>query len=454
MGALALLAALFSGGEARADLIDDAERVVKIWSAKGARVTRLSPVFVEHGRLRPISLEAWVKGRTSAHAGAGPKTSLSADASAGCLAVAVIGPRTAEFGVDTDETGTGASALARLLEKKEPTPGRGPSGARDEEDRRTKSAGGALTISRCGAARVELRTLVIELQSLRAALEVVVAESREGLGDVREVLPERSFGPMAPRGDPGRPLEPGALTERLARADRRARLDGAESVVRTGMKASILGTGELSLRLAEGCHRLELLAEVPQVLPRRATDVDAEARESETGRPLARDRADSADARLEFCLGEATTVDVQFLGAAGPVMVMASDARWPVPGLVPSHWGPRARGGLAMALRRRGAPSPREQAIFETLGVQGETSVPLEVEPGRCYLAAVSVIRGDMRGLRLSADMGGRMLRDEAMDRGDGAAVAFCSEAERSAFMRVEARGNSPWWVLVVWPMN
>jgi hypothetical protein len=46
------------------------------------------------------------------------------------------------------------------------------------------------------------------------------------------------------------------------------------------------------------------------------------------------------------------------------------------------------------------------------------------------------------------------MLRDEAFDRGDGAAVTFCSEAERSALMRVEARGNSPWWVLLVWPMN
>jgi hypothetical protein len=376
-------------------LTDDAERVVKVWSAKGARVTRLSPVFVEHGRLRPISLEAWVRGRTSAHAGLGVQTGLGADASTGCLTVAVIGPRTAEFGVDTDETGTGASALARLLDKNEsPRGGRPPAAAPDKEDRRTKSAGGALTISRCGAERVELRTLVIELQSLRSALEVVVAESREALGDVREVLPERSFGPMAPRGDPGRPLEPGALPDRLARADRRARLDGAESVVRTGMKASILGSGELSMRLAEGCHRLELLAEVPQVLPRRATDVDAEVRESETGRPLARDRADSADARLDFCLGEATTVDVQFLGAAGPVMVMASDARWPVPKLVPSYWGPRARGGLSMALRRRGAPSPREEAIFETLGVQGETSVPVEVAPGRCYLAAVSVIRG------------------------------------------------------------
>jgi hypothetical protein len=443
---------LLSGGEARGDLIDDAERVVKVWSAKGARVTRLSPVFVELGRLRPVSLEAWVRGRTSAHAGLGPKTSLSVEASAGCLTVAVIGPRTAEFAVDTDETGTGASALARLLDKKDAGP-RLPAADADE-DQRTKSAGGALTIARCGAERVSLRTLVVELQSLRAALEIVVAESREALGDVREVLPERSFGPVAPRGDPGRPLEPGALAERLSRAERRARLDGAESVVRTGLKASILGSGELSLRLAEGCHRLELLAEVPQVLPRRATDVDAEVRESETGRPLARDRADSPDARLDFCLGEATTVDVQFLGAAGPVTVMASDARWPVPKRVPSHWGPRARGGLSMALRRRGAPSPREEAVFETLGVQGETSVPFEVEPGRCYLAAVSVIRGEVRGLRFAVELGGRMLRDEALDRGDGAAVAFCSEAERSALMRVEARGNSPWWVLLVWPMN
>lgn len=416
-------------------------------------MTRLSPLFVENGRLRPVSLEAWVRGRPTAPGGR--STGLSPDPSTGCLTVAVLGPRTAEFAVDTDETGTGASALARLLDRREAAPGRAPSGPADAaEDRRTKSAGGALTISRCGIDRVQLRTVVVELSSLRAALEVVVAESREPVGDVREVLPERSFGPVAPRGDPGRPLEPGALPDRLERADRRARLDGAESVVRTGMKASILGTGELSLRLAEGCHRLELLAEVPKVLPRRATDVDAEVREAETGRPLARDRADSADARLDFCLGEATTVDVQFLGAAGPVMVMASDARWPVPALVPSHWGPRARGGLSQALRRRGAPSPREQAIFETLGVQGETSVPLQVEPGRCYLAAVSVLRGDIRGLRLSAELGGRMLRDEAQDRGDGAAVAFCSEAESSALMRVESRGSSPWWVLLVWPMN
>jgi hypothetical protein len=215
-----------------------------------------------------------------------------------------------------------------------------------------------------------------------------------------------------------------------------------------------MGSGELSLRIAEGCHRIEILAEVPQVVPRRATDVDAEARDSETGRPLARDRADAPDARMDFCVGEPTTVDVPFVGAAGAVTVMVSDARWPIPKMVPTYWGARARGGLAMALRRRGAPNPREQAIFESIGVQGETAVPIEVEPGRCYLAAMGLLRGEARGMRLSAELSGRMLRDESADRSEGAAVAFCSETETSAVMRVDARGNSPWWVLLVWPMN
>jgi hypothetical protein len=422
-----------------------------MWTAHGARVERLPPVFAEHGRVKPISLAKWVSA-----SGLGKGEGKGTGTGTGCITVAIIGPRTAEFAVDTDETGTGAGALARMLDRQEAGPaGRGPPATADaSDDRRSKSAGGALTLARCGAERAELKSVVIELASPRAALEILVAEGREKLGDVRDVLPERAFGPLAPRGDPGRPLEPGALPERLARAERRARLDGAESVIRTGMRASVVGSGEISLRMSEGCHRLEVLAEVPQVVPRRATDVDAEAREADTGRPIARDRADAPDARLDFCLGEPATIDVPFVGAAGAVTVMVSDARWPVPKLIPGHWGARVRGGLAMALWRRGAPSPREQAIFETVGVQGETAVPLEVEPGRCYLAAVALLRGDVRGMRLSADLGGRMLRDEATDRAEGAAVAFCSEAEASTLMRVEARGSSPWWVLVVWPMN
>jgi hypothetical protein len=294
---------------------------------------------------------------------------------------------------------------------------------------------------------------LVELSSTRSALEVIVAESSDKLPDLREVLPERAAGPIAPRGDPGRPLEPGPIADRLARAEKRARSEGAEAVTRISMRASVAGTGEFSMRLAEGCHRVEVMAEVPSVIPRRATDVDAEARESESERQLARDRADAPDARLDFCLGEATVVDVPFVGAAGPVNVMVSDARWATPRMVPPHWGARARGGLSTALRRRGAPKPQSQPILETLGVQGETSVPFEVEPGKCYFAAVALLRGEARGIRLSAELGSRMVRDEAGERPESSAVAFCADLETSALMRVEARGSAPWWVMVIWPM-
>lgn len=404
-----------------------------MWSARGARVTRSPPIFLEHGRARPVPIR-------SAAAGSPP-----------CLTVALLAPRTSELLVDIDEPKPNADPLQQLINRTLP-PGHPPVGEA-AEDRRLKSVSGALVIARCGSGRDELKRLVVDVSGARSALEVIVAEATDDLGDLKAILPERASGPVAPRGDPGRPLEPGPLPERLTRADKRARLDGAESVTRIGMRASAAGTGEFSLRLAEGCHRVEVMAEVPPIVPRRATDIDAEARESESERSLARDRADAPDARLDFCLGEATVVDVPYIGAAGPVNVMVSDARWALPLAVPSRWGPRARGGFASALRRRRAPSPQSEPIFEALGVQGETSAPIEVDPGKCYLAAVAVMRGEPRGVRLAVELGSRVLRDEVVERPESALVAFCADLDRSAVLRVEARGSSPWWALVVWPM-
>lgn len=220
------------------------------------------------------------------------------------------------------------------------------------------------------------------------------------------------------------------------------------------MRASAAGVGQFTVKLPEGCHRLDILADVPSSVPRRATDVDAEAREAGSGRVLDRDRADAADARLDFCLGEAGVVEVQFLGAAGAVKVVLSDAQWPISPFVPAHFGARARAGLAAALARRHAPAPRAQTIVEAVGVQGETPVPVPVEPGRCYFAAAALVRGERRALRLFAEIGDRAARDDAGERSEGAGVAFCSDVEESAVLRVAARGSAPVWVLAVWPMD
>jgi len=291
------------------------------------------------------------------------------------------------------------------------------------------------------------------MRSARGALEIVVAHSAEPLGELRDALPERAFGPVAPRGNPGRPLEPGPLAERVTRAEERARAEGATRFARVPMLASPEGAGEYELRLGEGCHRVDVMAAVPPSFPHRATDVDAEAIDPE-GRLLARDRSESADARLDFCIGQTSRITVRYSGAAGLVPIVASDAVWPLPSAVPNHWGARARAGFALALRRRNAPAPTSPPILEALGALGPTFVPVSLEPGRCYLATVAIARGEPRGLRLAATLGDRFFRDETLDRPEGAALAFCTESEDSVRLDVEARGNGVWWTLALFALD
>lgn len=434
--ALALAAALGALGPARparADLIADAERLVRLWSqpqgsgasAARPRVERLAPAFVEHGRPTIVRLPAAV----------------AEGAQEGCVTAVVLMPRTADFTVETEVVPDDQASIEQLLRR-----------LHGQSERKVRSVAGAARVERCGADRGSLRHLVLNVDSSRATAEVIVASSAAPLGPLDAVFPERMFGPMAPRGDPGRPVEPGPIAERVTRAERRARAEGAARVARVEQRAMPEGNGEFTLKLPEGCHRLEVMAEVPSVVPRRATDIDAEAREASSGRMLDRDRGDAPDARLLACLGETSLVEVPFLGASGPARVVLSDALWPIPPSVPAQYGPRARGGFAAALLRRHAPPPRAQPIAEAVGVAGDTMAPVAVEPGRCYFAAATLVRGEARALRLFIDIGDRALRDDA--REDSAGVAFCAEEEEQATVRVAARGSSPWWALAVWPMD
>ncbi|WP_438014537.1 hypothetical protein WMF18_27025 [Sorangium sp. So ce315] len=460
---LTALAGLSVGAPARADLSDDAARVARMWSLSGARVARRPPLFVEHGRSRLIAITPPPSGAAVAPGAAGAAVAPGAGGGDGasrgpgaagagrakaeeCLTVAFLAPRIVEFTVEPEPAPDDASAIEGLVHRLR---GRDP-----DDERRVHSAAGAAMITRCGPARDELRRVTVGMLSPRGALEVVVAASDGAPERVQSILPERAFGPVAPRGDPGRPAEPGPLDARVVRAARRARADGALRVAPTEMRASVVGTGQFSVKLSEGCHRIDLMAEVPRATVRRATDIDAEAREAGSGRLLDRDRSDAPDARLDFCLGAPGVVEVPFLGAAGPVKVVLSDAQWPLPAYVPGHFGARARGNLAAALHRRHAPAPRAQPIAEAVGMQGDTLVPVQVEPGRCYFAAAALVRGEVRALRISAELGDRAARDDAGERSEGAGVAFCSELEESAAVRVVARGNSPVWVLAVWPMD
>lgn len=424
---------------ARADLSDDAARLVEKWSAKsGTSVEHLAPLFLEHGRLQTVRLTAESKDGTTKRA---PKD--------GCTTVVLLAPRTSEIAFLTDAEDA-QPIPPPALPSGHPTVAPGDGGA-------LHSKAGVATLERCGkeeaAHPLANERLLVQSVSPRTAVEILVVRSAAPIEAVESILPERVIGPSAPRGDAGRPIDPGPLTERLQRVEKRARDAGAAHVVRVSMKASAVGTGQFVARLAEGCHALDVVADVPQGAA-RVTDIDAEAHLSEGGRALGRDRGEATDAHLDFCLGEAASVDVSFLGAAGPAEVTLVDSSWSLPAGIPDEWGPDARGDIATALRRRHAPALPPAPIDTWMGVQGETLVPFAVEPGQCYLAVVASVRGDARTLKASVEIGDRAPHDEIADRPEAVQISFCATTEDHASLRVDARGPQPWWVGLVWRLG
>jgi len=383
-------------------------------------------MFLEHGRGKLVL----------------PLQGHAKDAGKECLTVVFLGAQSGEFSVGPAPE-----------EPEAPSPIVPEDHPPIAEASSVRSTLGVVTLVRCGSKQSDLERLVVQMRSPRGAIEVIAGVASAPLVNIREALPERGFGPVAPRGNPGRPIEPGPLAERVVRSEERARAEGAQKTARVSMVASEEGNGSYQLRLTEGCHRVEIMAAVPPTFPHRSTDVDAEAHDPED-RVIARDRSESADARLDFCIGETARISVPFAGAAGMVAMVATDALWPIPSAVPNHWGARTRAGFALALRRRNAPEPPSPPILEALGVSGPTMVPVTIEPGRCYLAAVAVARGEPKGLLVSATIGDKYARDLVIDKPDGSAIAFCSDDEESARIDIDARGNGVWWTLALFALG
>jgi hypothetical protein len=257
---LALAAAsatVLRGAPAAADLIDDAERLVEKWSQKaGTSVERRPPVFLEHGRVAALRL------------GEAKPAAVAKDAKLGCVTVVLLTPRTAEIAIVPEALG---APPAPALPSGHPTVARDDSGV-------VRSKAGVAMLERCGkeqaAHPLEADRLLVSSVSPRTAVEVLVARSAAPIESVESLLPERSFGPVAPRGSAGRPLDPGPILERIARVEKRSRDDGAERVRKITMTPSAAGTGELDVNLGEGCHSLDVLGDFA-ASSRFPNDVDA-----------------------------------------------------------------------------------------------------------------------------------------------------------------------------------
>ncbi len=106
---------------------------------------------------------------------------------------------------------------------------------------------------------------------------------------------------------------------------------------------------------------------------------------------------------------------------------------------------------MAEAIRRHHVRDLAEAPIYSSLGVAGVTLLPVEVEPGACYLVAVAAIRGEPAGIAIAAEAGNQRSEDNPGPGGTGTAIAFCAGQEQHALIDVEARGVGMVWLLGMW---
>jgi len=307
------------------------------------------------------------------------------------------------------------------------------------------SAAGASEVTRCGAGKPFLGSVFVEMRSPRGVLETLVSSSPALLPRLTEILPDRDPGAELALGDAGpRPVLP-PLSTRLSRLGARAGRDGAPLFEQVTVQAGPDGSGAESLPLGRGCHELTLLADSDPPV-----DLDMEVVDGESGARLGVDRGEDGDAALSLCLGTPTRVELRFIGAVQNATLSLAHARWDLPAGLPQAWAAEAQAKLAR-VARAARLTPLSAPIYSSLGVQGATELPFEVEPDACYSALLAPLRGEARSLSLSvrAHVAGEGPRG-ATDS-EGSAVSFCARGARHATLEVNGQGSNLAWLVSVW---
>ncbi len=252
---------------ADAQLHDEAQRVAQAWQAAGARTLLLETRFLNGERT---------------------DVALPAQPQAPCSTLAFLGARGLSFRVGlVDADGEDAS------------------------DTRISSEAGAVSAERCG--QLSWLRAVIQMESGRGALEIVVAQSAAPLTALRNILPERTEGNIGPEPEPGRLAPLPSPEKRATLEEARAKRNGAEIGRRMIWMAGPEGRGNAETVLDAGCHTLVLFAPESgsSSQGRDRLDLDAEMRAVIDDHLMARDQTDAPDARIAACVGEATRVSAQ-----------------------------------------------------------------------------------------------------------------------------------------------
>jgi hypothetical protein len=320
-----------------------------------------------------------------------------------------------------------------------------------EDEWPESSIAGAAQVTRCGRGKLSLTRLALEMRSPRGVLQTVTGESSGPLPSVRRVLPHRDPGPLqAPPGMGPRPTSV-PLKRRAAAIEARASREGAAETAQKLLTANAEGTGAHIARLEPGCYRFDVLSPAASERgPAAAVDLDVEVALA-NGDVLASDATESADASGRFCLGQAELVRLRYVGSLPAVPVLLLMSRWALPSGIPPHWPAEARASIAQAIRRHHALPLGNALTYESLGVAGTTILPVEVEPGACYLIAAASVRGRSAGVALAVTHGDAVSQNHGGAEGDGTTLAFCALSETRAQVEVDARGAGLVWLLGIW---
>jgi hypothetical protein len=368
---------------------------------------------LERGGIRPITLPASLL-----------------EPSGGCTSVAVLGTPSTNFLLRLPSLPSTGDTLSLTPEA---------------------SVAGAAQVTRCGPAKLTLAGLAVEMRSPRGVLEVVVSASAEPPALLYRVLPERDPGPLAPFVSSGPPPSSAPLTARARRIEDRVRREHALELTRSSLQSDASGAGETLLRLAPGCHRLDVLGVPAPASSIRPVDIDAELSAVDRSSEPISDMSENADASLSSCVGEAAPMRLRFAGSLPNTPVALLHARWDLPANVPNGWGPIARARMTAALGIQHVHTLRSAPVYTSLGVTGVTALPFQVEPGSCYIVGVAALRGTALGLGVTASFANDYAQNHGGSTGGGTHVAFCAPVDEPALLEVEARGIGLVWLLAAW---
>ena len=397
----------------RAELADDIDALKVAWTAN-ANVTVLPPRFVVAGEPLVVSLPLRA-------------TDTRTD---GCTTVAILGAVSTTFAVhlaaDDSESPQAESFLP--------------------------SVAGAVHIVRCGPERNRLELIGVQMRSPHAVLETIVATSKRPLIELRSVLGHRDPGSVPSVPGPGPAPAPAPIDVRAQTVEHSFSREGAVDITPRLGPTDAAGAGQILLDLSPGCHHIAVMSTIRQgVEP--TPDVDAEVAWA-SGQVAASDRTDSPDAMLMVCNGERRLGVLAYGGGPPKTPVLILEGKTDLPPGLPAGVGADALGRMAKALSEYHAVLPVTQPVYQSLGVAGLTELPVETEPGQCYVALVVPIQGEPKLLSFTVESGTVKSRSHTDDADAAVLLSFCAGATDRARFEVEAHGKEIVWLTALWPIS